>query len=107
VAVLKRIAESAANVRNREGPAMAKKVLSKAQKEKMQSARVTVKAERQKAENLLLENPQFTNPKFWATIDPILFGDVEAAIAKAKRAFKRELIRELEKELEALKQEEG
>jgi hypothetical protein len=64
-----------------------------------------VKTDRQKAENLLLENAQFVNPKFWASIDPILFGDIEAAITKAKRAFKRELIRELEKELETLRQE--
>ncbi len=85
---------------------MAKKVLSKAQKEKMQSARLKTKEERRKAEALLLENPQFTNPKFWASVDPVLFGDVEAALAKAKRAFRRELIRELEKELEALRKEE-
>ena len=85
---------------------MAKKVLSKAQKDKMQKARITVKQERQKAEAVLLENSQFTNPKFWMSVDPILFGDIEAAITKAKRSFKRELIRELEKELEALKNDE-
>ena len=84
---------------------MAKRVLSKAQKDKMQKARLTVKEDRKKAEILLLETPQFINPKFWAAIDPILFGDIEAALAKAKRVFKRELIRELEKELEALKQD--
>jgi len=86
---------------------MAKRILSKAQKDKMQKARITVKIARQKAEAVLLENSQFTNPKFWISIDPILFGDIEAAITKAKRAFKRELIRELEKELDTLKNDEG
>ena len=81
---------------------MPRRKLTATEKKKMQAARVRSKKE--KAEALAaLQNPQFTNAKFWKAVDPTLVEEIVRAIAKAQEAAKQRKIAKLEAELAELK----
>ena len=54
-----------------------------------------------------IENPQFTNPKFWTQVDPDLLAEIEMAMAKAKTQAKKARLAALEKEAAELRAELG
>ncbi len=84
---------------------MAPRQLTEADKRAMQSARVRTRKERAAAREALEGNPQFLNPKFWASVDPAVLADIEKAMEKAKSAIKRRKIATLEAQIAALKGE--
>ena len=77
--------------------------LTDADKRAMQDARVRTRQERKVAREALAANPQFLNPKFWASVDPEVLAEIEKAMEKAKRAIKRGKIADLEAEIARLK----
>ena len=79
--------------------------LSDGQKAKMQSARRTTAQDREAAFTALGTNAQFTNPKFWARVDPEFQQDVLAAISKAQRSEKKAEIERLRATLAELEAE--
>ena len=82
---------------------MPRRRLTASEKTVMQKARIESRRERAAALDLLTTNSQFTNPKFWKSVDPDLTADVETAIAKAREAAKRKRIAQLEAELKSLR----
>ena len=79
--------------------------LTAAEKEAMPAARIRTRKERQAAREALATNPQFTNPKFWVSIDADVLGGIEKAMEKAKRAIKAQKITDLEKQIAQLREQ--
>ena len=82
---------------------MSPRQLTDADKRTMQDARVRTRDERKAARKVLAGNPQFTNPKFWVSIDAGVLSDVDKAMEKAKRAVKAKKILDLEEQIAALR----
>ncbi|NOY82264.1 MAG: hypothetical protein GXP31_14795 [Kiritimatiellaeota bacterium] len=79
--------------------------LSPEQKAAMQKGRITARKEREQALDVIQNNPQITNVKFWAGLlkkDEELVAGIIKTIDKAKRAIKRAKIKALKAELAAL-----
>jgi hypothetical protein len=77
--------------------------LTQADKEHMAERRIAAVTEKQDAENALLHNPQFRNPKFWGTIAPDVSAAVVDAIAKGGEKAKQNEIKALEAKLATLR----
>lgn len=71
----------------------------------MQEARKQAKVDKDNALAALAENSQFTNPKFWTSVDSDTVEDIKKAISKAEKALKSKEIARLQKKIEALKAE--
>jgi len=82
---------------------MPRRKLTAKEKRIMQAARTTAKAEKIQAAKALVTNSQFTNYKFWKTVDPDTVTAIEKAIAQAKKAIKGAEIKALEKKLAKLR----
>jgi hypothetical protein len=82
---------------------MPRRVLSPAEKEKMQQARIVAKEQKKAATEALTRNSQFLNPNFWRTLDPEVFAEIKVAIQQATDKEKKLRIQELEKRLADLK----
>jgi len=84
---------------------MPRRTLTTAEKAAMQKARVTARKEKEAARCALESNTQFSNPKFWKSLDPELVAAIEKAMELASKARKKDKIRDLEKQLAKLKNE--
>jgi len=72
---------------------------------KMQDARVQAREEKKEAVEVVQNNPQLGNSKFWKAIDFDKIVAIKNAIEEYLSSQKLDRIRELEKELEDLKRE--
>ena len=81
---------------------MGRRKLTAQEKQAMQRARAETHRARELAREALTSNPQFTNPKFWKTVDPDLLFAVEAAISKAMDAATKRKIADLKAQIEML-----
>ncbi len=82
--------------------------LSPEQKAAMQAGRITARKAREQALDIIQNNPQIMNVKFWAALlkkDEELVADIIKTIDKAKRAIKRAKIKALKAQLAALEAE--
>lgn len=82
-----------------------RKSLSAADKAHMAERREAAKAEKATALEAVQSNPQFQNPKFWATAGLDICEAVTTAIRKAGQKSKAKEIKALKAKLEALESE--
>jgi hypothetical protein len=83
---------------------MAKKAsLSPDHVEKMQSGRKISSTQRAEAIQILSENPQFQNYRFWKNVDEEIIDGIVKAIDKAHAEAIKKKIAKLESEIEGLR----
>ena len=76
--------------------------LTPEQKGVMQAARTVARDQVEAGLKVVAENKQFTNPKFWARVNPDLSAEVAKAISKASKLGKKAEVAKLEKKLAEL-----
>ena len=77
--------------------------LTQADKDHMAERRTAAAGEKKAALEILKTNPQFTNPKFWGTVDADMAQAVVAAISKGGEKAKLAQIEALEAKIASLK----
>lgn len=86
---------------------MAEKTSSKTVKSSVKQARATTKQARNAAENALQDNKQFTNPKFWASLDVRFVSKIAKAIAKAEKVNVTKELKRAERNVARLRKKAG
>jgi len=79
--------------------------MSEAEKVAKAESRTVAASQKKAAAQVLAENPQFTNHKFWKNVDVAVAEQVTKAISKANAAARKVQLKKLEAEAAKLRSE--